>query len=215
MAITERQGKNRRTLVAFLAVAIFTLMALLPYICWRGFAALRGAADAITQEPQFTLRLAYSPEKRALIEEVLASLEAQDARTAGGQPVLIQALEMLPENMVKAAVAGEVDAVCPDSSFWLTAIDQEWQQETLQASTLVGEVVRFAVSPESDLLLTREGAIGHRLTGWNAIRERARALGLNLDDATLKAITQDVKRRADVQPLNLDEIDGLLRAAAS
>lgn len=85
----------------------------------------------------------------------------------------------------------------------------------IHAKAVLADPATYEILQPADFGLTRQVAIGHRLTGWNAIRERARALGLNLDDATLKAITQDVKRRADVQPLNLDEIDGLLRAAAS
>lgn len=85
----------------------------------------------------------------------------------------------------------------------------------IHAKAVLADPATYEILQPADFGLTREVAIGHRLTGWNAIRERARALGLSLDDATLKAITQDVKRRADVQPLGLDEIDGLLRAAAS
>ncbi len=85
----------------------------------------------------------------------------------------------------------------------------------IHAKAVLADPATYEILQPADFGLTREVAIGHRLTGWNAIRERSRALGLSLDDATLKAITQDVKRRADVHPLNLDEIDGLLRAAAS
>lgn len=85
----------------------------------------------------------------------------------------------------------------------------------IHAKAVLADPATYEILQPADFGLTREVAIGHRLTGWNAIRERSRVLGLNLDDATLKAITQDVKRRADVHPLNLDEIDGLLRAAAS
>jgi homocitrate synthase len=70
-----------------------------------------------------------------------------------------------------------------------------------------------ALRPE-DFGLEREVSIGHRLTGWNAVRQRSIKLGLTLDDSTLRAITQDVKRRADVQPLSLPEVDQLLREAA-
>ena len=57
-------------------------------------------------------------------------------------------------------------------------------------------------------------AIGHRLTGWNAIHNRALALGLSLDELTIKAITLTVKERADRRPLSLGEVDALLLEAA-
>lgn len=71
-----------------------------------------------------------------------------------------------------------------------------------------------AINPH-DFGMEREIAIGHRLTGWNAIRERAAALGLNLSDATIQQLTQAIKARADVQPMEMDEIDALLHGAVA
>jgi homocitrate synthase len=53
---------------------------------------------------------------------------------------------------------------------------------------------------------------GHRLTGWNAIKHRARSLGLSIEDHQLRAITREVKRRADARPLTDEELDDLLRS---
>src|SRR5580704_1135376 len=61
---------------------------------------------------------------------------------------------------------------------------------------------------------TREILIGHRLVGRNAIRARATELNIALDNEQLRRATDAVKRRADVAPLDLSEIDELLRAAA-
>lgn len=68
-----------------------------------------------------------------------------------------------------------------------------------------------AIAPE-DFGLTRAIPIGHRLTGWNAVRRRAQDLGLDLPDDVVQRITRQIKERADQQPLTLDEIDALLRA---
>ncbi|HEX6289683.1 MAG TPA: homocitrate synthase [Herpetosiphonaceae bacterium] len=59
---------------------------------------------------------------------------------------------------------------------------------------------------------SREVLLGHRLTGRNAIAHRAQTLGLHLSDAALKAITQQIKARADEQPLSDAEVDALLLA---
>jgi homocitrate synthase len=66
-----------------------------------------------------------------------------------------------------------------------------------------------AINPD-DFGVSREIAIGHRLTGWNAVRNRAQALGLNLDDATVQAVTRRIKARADDRPLTSAEVDALL-----
>lgn len=62
--------------------------------------------------------------------------------------------------------------------------------------------------------LNREISIGHRLTGWNAIRDRAVQLGIMLDDERIRDITQIIKNRADTRPLQSHEVDQLLRESA-
>jgi len=69
-----------------------------------------------------------------------------------------------------------------------------------------------AINP-ADFGLSREIAIGHHLTGWNAVRNRAQALGLNIDDDTLRDITRTIKAQADDVAMGLSEIDQLLLAA--
>ncbi len=70
-----------------------------------------------------------------------------------------------------------------------------------------------AINP-ADFGLNREISIGHRLTGWNAVRDRAQTLGLALDDTTLRDITNTIKSRADQTALSLPEIDALLIEAS-
>jgi homocitrate synthase len=53
--------------------------------------------------------------------------------------------------------------------------------------------------------------IGHRLTGHNAIAHRAVQLGLHYGETELRAITAEIKRRADERPLTTEELDALLR----
>lgn len=83
----------------------------------------------------------------------------------------------------------------------------------IHAKAVLADPSTYEVLQPGDFGLTREVAIGHRLTGWNALRERALVLGLDLDEHTLRAITQEVKLRADVRPLAISEIDHLLLAA--
>jgi homocitrate synthase len=84
----------------------------------------------------------------------------------------------------------------------------------IHTKAVLADPSTYEILQPQDFGLNREVAIGHRLTGWNALRERALVLGLNLDERTLRAVTQDVKRRADTQPLAIDEIDHLLQIAA-
>jgi homocitrate synthase len=84
----------------------------------------------------------------------------------------------------------------------------------IHAKAVLADPNTYEILKPEDFGLTREISIGHRLTGWNAIRERAQKLGLQLDDTTLREVTQTVKRLADDRPLALDEVDGLLMEAA-
>src|SRR3954447_12687615 len=58
--------------------------------------------------------------------------------------------------------------------------------------------------------MTRYVSIGHRLTGWNAVKSRVEQLGLNLNDEQVKAITNQIKLLADVKPMGIEEVDVLL-----
>ena len=70
-----------------------------------------------------------------------------------------------------------------------------------------------ALNPE-DFGLTRYIHIAHRLTGWNAVRQRADQLGLFLSDAQVKQITEQIKFLSDQHKLSLNDVDGLLRIAS-
>jgi homocitrate synthase len=59
--------------------------------------------------------------------------------------------------------------------------------------------------------LTRYISIAHRLTGWNAVKNRAEQLDLALNDTQLRAITEHIKTLADQKPISLEDVDWLLR----
>ncbi len=84
----------------------------------------------------------------------------------------------------------------------------------IHAKAVLANPETYEILKPEDFGLAREIAIGHRLTGWNALRERALKLGLELEESTLKRVTQVVKARADEQSLTLSEVDALLLEAA-
>lgn len=53
--------------------------------------------------------------------------------------------------------------------------------------------------------------IAHRLTGWNAVKNRVEQLGLNLTDDEIKDATAKIKTLADIKAQSLDDVDALLR----
>ena len=171
----QKKSSQSRGRFLLLFVALFALATGLPLACWAVSSRINRAA-APTRPP--SLRLAYSPEKEALFKQLLPEFERQQPKTSSGEPLDIELVVMLPEQMIEAAVSGEVQAVCPDSSLWLSAIDEAWQKETLREGTLVGQTVRFATSPV--VIAMREEvarSMGYPGTaiGWTDILERARS----------------------------------------
>jgi homocitrate synthase len=83
----------------------------------------------------------------------------------------------------------------------------------IHAKAVLNNPSTYEILRPEDFGLTRYIHIAHRLTGWNAIRNRAEQLGLELSDDTVKEITEEIKRLSDERSLTLDEVDRLLHEA--
>ncbi|KAJ3298326.1 mitochondrial Homoaconitase [Borealophlyctis nickersoniae] len=81
----------------------------------------------------------------------------------------------------------------------------------IHAKAILNNPSTYEILKPEDFGMTRYVSIGHRLTGWNAVKNRVQQLGLSLTDADVKAVTAQIKVMADVKPLNIDEVDTLLR----
>jgi homocitrate synthase len=120
-------------------------------------------------------------------------------------------LRLLPA--LDALIADYCQVAIPFSNY-ITGSSAFMHKAGIHAKAVLADPATYeALNPEH-FGLSREISIGHRLTGWNAVRNRAQALGLALDDATLQDITQMIKTRADSQPMNLAEVDSLLQEMA-
>lgn len=109
----------------------------------------------------------------------------------------------------------DICAIAIPFSNYITGSSAFIHKAGIHAKAVLADPTTYEILKPEDFGLTREIAIGHRLTGWNSIKERALKLGLQLDDTTLREITQTVKRLADTKPLALDEVDDLLLEAAN
>jgi homocitrate synthase len=67
-----------------------------------------------------------------------------------------------------------------------------------------------AINPE-DFGMTRIIDVAHRLVGRNAIRDRATTLGLNIPEDVLRQATSQVKAMADIQRIDMTDVDKILR----
>jgi homocitrate synthase len=84
----------------------------------------------------------------------------------------------------------------------------------IHAKAVLNNPSTYEILRPEDFGLTRYIHIAHRLTGWNAIRYRADQLGLTLDEAEIKQITEQIKIMSDQQMLTLEDVDRLLYSAS-
>lgn len=68
-----------------------------------------------------------------------------------------------------------------------------------------------AINPEH-FGMRRNIDVAHKLVGWNAVRDRAAALGLALSETALKAATAQIKALADGKRISLDDVDAVLQS---
>ena len=81
----------------------------------------------------------------------------------------------------------------------------------IHAKAILNSPDTYEALDPADFGLRRYVSIGHRLTGWNAVRSRADQLGLTLTDEQVKALTLHIKALADDKRLTLTDVDNLLR----
>ena len=81
----------------------------------------------------------------------------------------------------------------------------------IHAKAILNNPSTYEILDPADFGLTRYVHVAHRLTGWNAIKQRVEQLQLDLSDDQIKQITAQIKAMADQKQLSLDDVDVLLR----
>ena len=128
-----------------LVVAIAALVGLVACLsCWLIYQAARRDVQG---ENKVTLEVAFTPDKQALFEELVKRFNAGRPRIASGKAITIIATKVESEAMIDGSLTGEFQALSPDSSIWLSQLDMEWQKQQNTEASIIGDTVRFAVSP--------------------------------------------------------------------
>ena len=71
----------------------------------------------------------------------------KNLKSSTGQTLNVSIVPFDPDRMLDAALANEYQAVTPDSSIWLDELDREYQGRQGVDASLVGQTVRYAVTP--------------------------------------------------------------------
>lgn len=98
---------------------------------------------------------------------------------------------------------------------YVTGIAAFTHKAGIHAKAILNNPETYEALNPTDFGLTRYISIAHRLTGWNAIKDRAEQLGLSLSDDQIKMITAHIKALADEKPLELNDVDDVLHRWAS
>ncbi|HZY45009.1 MAG TPA: extracellular solute-binding protein, partial [Anaerolineae bacterium] len=101
----------------------------------------------VVQGPQPTLTIAVSPEKGDLFKQLVNTFNSKIVKASTGETLVVNIVQLDPESMLDAAIAGNFQAMSPDSSIWLDQLDRDYEATTQSATGLVGQSVRYAVSP--------------------------------------------------------------------
>ena len=117
-------------------------------------------------------------------------------------------LPMLRE--VENYVAGLVMVDVPFNNY-ITGFTAFTHKAGIHAKAILNNPSTYEILKPEDFGLTRYIHVAHRLTGWNAIKERAEQLELHLSDDEIKNVTSQIKSLADEKRLTLDDVDVLLR----
>jgi Ca-activated chloride channel family protein len=174
---------NVRLVLGLLMVGLFLVIGL----CCGSYALVSkligpsGGDGLATPVPATALAVAYSPEKEIAFQALVDGFNNQRLQTPSGERMQVVAIQLDPETMVNTALEGnaQFQAITPDSSVWLGQLDEEWSQKQGDAdATLVGETVRYAVSPVVIAMwedLAREMGWPDRAIGWQDLLTRAQA----------------------------------------
>lgn len=179
----KRKRSDPKTTLLFLLIGVGVFFATC-VACWAIAVSLAPDLGPSTSEEAVStaLRLAYSPEKQVFFESLVADFNAQGLVSADGEPLHVDAAQMDPEAMVEAALAGEVQAIVPDSSIWLDTLDRAYAERVATGEVIGGgagltsEVTRWAVSPVVIAMweeTAREMGWPDRAISWADLLDRA------------------------------------------
>ncbi|MDD5544737.1 MAG: homocitrate synthase [Acidobacteriia bacterium] len=132
------------------------------------------------------------------------------ARIYAIDPQLVKKYKLAMLKDLERMVAGMVDIEIPFNNY-ITGETSFTHKAGMHTKAVLLNPGCYEIINPLDFGLDRTISIGHRLTGRNAIQNRAQQLGLHFGDSELRAVTQEIKRLADEGPISPDRLDQILR----
>lgn len=122
---------------------------------------------------------------------------------------LVQKYNLKALHELEVLVAKIVGIDIPFNNY-ITGITAFTHKAGIHAKAVLNNPETYEILNPQDFGLTRYISIAHRLTGWNAVKNRAEQLNLQLTDQQLKEVTAHIKALADEKALSLSDVDAVL-----
>jgi homocitrate synthase len=106
-------------------------------------------------------------------------------------------------------VADLVNVTVPFSNY-ITGYSAFTHKAGIHAKAILNNPSTYEILKPEDFGMTRFVHIAHRLTGWNAVKNRVEQLGLTLTDDQIKDATNKIKNLSDFKQQTVEDIDALL-----
>ncbi|MHB1294884.1 MAG: homocitrate synthase [Anaerolineae bacterium] len=141
----------------------------------------------------------------------IAPLGGLVARLYATNRSLVRKYELTKLRDLDYLVAGIAGVDVPFNNY-ITGITAFTHKAGIHAKAVLNNPETYEILSPQDFGMSRYISIAHRLTGWNAIKDRAEQLNLDIPDDELKLATEHIKHLADDKPLTLDDVDSVLRS---
>lgn len=131
------------------------------------------------------------------------------ARLASLDPQLV-ARYRLPQLAELDALVAELTGVPIPFNNYITGATAFTHKAGMHAKAVLQDPGAYEVLNPASFGRARTVAFAHHLTGWHAIAERARELGITLSEQQARVAAARVKALADERALDVDDVDELL-----
>lgn len=176
--LSRSQTPTSTKVVVWLVIGTLGLLTLC-CAAWLVFAPImEKATQQVAPSNPVELTIAYSPEKADLFKALVADFNAQKGQAPDGARLTVKIVELEPDAMVTGAVAGDLQALSPDSSVWLGQVDRAWADAHNGEGALVGATTRYAVSPVVIAMwrdVARSMGYPDKPLGWSDLLAKARS----------------------------------------
>ncbi len=131
------------------------------------------------------------------------------ARLYATDPALTTAYNLPSLRHLDTLVADIVGVPIPFNNY-LTGSTAFTHKAGVHTKAVLADPRTYEIVDPAAFGVERVISVAHALTGRAAIAARARTLGLRFDAVTLRAVTAEVKRRADAAPITDADLDEIL-----